>query len=200
MKTRRAQNNYSVYAVLGVLNCCLIFTLALVLYPKPLDAVMAVGPTEAAVFQVGQVPTLRFAKQGVPMRVAVPSVAIDLAVKPGSYEPERRQWTLDDHSAFYADRTVPANTSNGTTLIYGHSTWPVFGKIADIGAGATAQVYTDTGLTFTYVYQSSRQVLPSDVSALTSSGAPTLLLQTCSGAFDAYRTLVAFRLVGVEHE
>lgn len=197
MKKQRTQNNTSVYAVLGVLNCCLVVMFAFVLYPKPHEVVAAIGPIEPRAVRQSSLPTIRLAKQGIPTRVVVPDVAIDLAVKPGAYEPEYQRWTLDDQAALYADRTVPANSRNGTTLIYGHATEQVFGKIADIKAGVKALVYTDTGLTFTYLYESSRQVLPNDTSALTSGGPPTLILQTCSGIFDTYRTLVTLRLMEV---
>ena len=197
MKKRRTQNSTSVYAVLGFLNCCLIIMFAVILQPKPHVLVAAIGPSNVSYVEQMTLPTLRVAKQGVPTHVVVPSIDLNLAVKPGTYEPETQTWTLDDHSAFYADRTVPANTRNGTTLLYGHGTEPVFGAIPEITSGAVAKVYTDTGLTFTYEYQSSREVLPSDTSSLTSSGPPTLVLQTCSGIFDKYRTLVAFKLVGV---
>ena len=197
MKKRRTQNNRSVYAVLGALNVCLIVTFSFVLSPKPHVVVAAIGPSEHLVQPQVPLAEMRLAKQGVPTRVEVKSIALDLQVKPGSYEPENQTWTLDDTSAFYADRTVPANTRNGTTLLYGHGTWPVFGRIGDIREGDEARVTTDTGLTFTYVFQSSRQVTPTDTSVLTSQGPPTLVLQTCSGPFDKYRTLVAFRLVKV---
>ncbi len=197
MKKRRTQNNYSVYAVLGVLNCCLIIMFAFVLHPKPHMVVAAIGPSEHQLVVKKPLHEMRLAKQGVPTRVEVGSISLNLHVKPGSYEPETQTWTLDDTSAFYADRTVPANTAGGTTLLYGHGTFPVFGRIGDIKVGDEARVSTDTGLTFTYVFQSSRQVLPNDTRVLTNSGPPTLVLQTCSGPFDKYRTLVAFRLVKV---
>jgi len=196
MKKRQTQNNRSVYAILGLLNCCLIIMFAFILHPKPHTVFAATGPGVQATQTVHTL-SLRLAKQGLPTRVVVPSIALDHRVQPGSYEPENKSWTLDDKSVFYADRTVPANNSNGTTLLYGHAKPEVLGDIPKIREGAEAKVSTDTGITFTYIFQSSKEVSPNDTSVLTSSGPPTLVLQTCSGPFDKYRTLVSFRLVGV---
>lgn len=195
--TQHPGRNGAVYAALGTIHLCLLTMFAIVLQPAPQPVLAAVGPGEVSVEEVRTLPSLKVAKQGVPQRVLVPSVSIDLAVKPGSYEPENQTWTLDSVSAFYADRTVPANNRNGTTLLYGHGTSAVFGRIPEISEGAEAKVLTDTGLIFTYRFQSSRQVTPTDTSVLNSSGPPTLVLQTCSGPFDKYRTLVAFTLVGI---
>lgn len=196
MKKRRTQNNRSVYAAVGLLNCCLVVMFVVVLFPKP-ESVYATLQSSVAVHKAVHIGGVRSVKQGVPVRVEVPSVSIDMSVKPGSYQPENKTWTTEGGMAFFADRTVPANNNNGVTLLYGHGTWDVFGAIPNIREGAEAKVSTDNGLTFRYVFQSSRQVLPNDTSILTNSGPPTLVLQTCSGPFDKYRTLVAFQLVEV---
>ncbi len=196
MKKRRVQNNTSVYAAIGLLNCCLIVLFAIILTPQPQPVVNAMSMSIAP-YEQPATPRTRVARQGVPVRVIVPSVSIDMSVKPGSYQPENKSWTTEGGVAFYADRTVPANDSNGVTLVYGHGTWDVFGNIPNIREGAEARVATDNGLTFRYLFESSREVLPNDISILTNSGPPKLVLQTCSGPFDKYRTLVSFRLVGV---
>ena len=53
-------------------------------------------------------------------------------------------------------------------------------------------MYTEEGYRFEYSFESNRQVEPGDVSSLAATGPPKLILQTCSGVFDAYRTLVVF--------
>ena len=202
MAKRRKQRNLPVYMTLGILNCCLAAMFMAVLAPAPTPVIVAssfVSPHEI-IRQTQGSPVVHLATQGIPTRIVVPSVHIDIRVKTGSYATDSQSWTIDGSAAFYASMTVPANNSNGTTLIYGHGTNAVFGRIPDISAGAVAKVFTDTGLVFNYVYESSRQVVPTDTSILTQSGPPTLVLQTCSGVFDKYRTLVSFRYVGVENE
>lgn len=196
MKQRRYHTRRKpVYTAIILLDACVAATLLMVLalQSQPATADMA----SMAVITQPVAPVARAAKQGLPVRVVVAGADIDVAVKTGSYRPEDDSWTLDESSAFYADRTVPANSSNGTTLIYGHGTASIFANLPLIRERAVAKVYTDNGLIFTYTYQSSRQITPADTSLLVETGPPTLLLQTCSGAFDAYRTMAVFALTGV---
>lgn len=131
---------------------------------------------------------------GAAERVVVPSVGIDSSVREGSYDSDSDSWSIDTDSAFYATTTVPVNNTNGSTLIYGHAGWGIFDTLPKVKKGAKATVHTKEGYEFVYEFESNRQVEPTDVSALTNTGPPKLILQTCSGAFDTYRTLVTFRL------
>ncbi len=130
-------------------------------------------------------------------RIVVPSVSIDIGVQPGAYDVASSSWHVDDSSAFHAGTTVPVNDSNGTTLIYGHAKWGIFGALPDVQTGAEASVYTIEGTRFVYSLELVKQVEPSDVSMLTAEGSPKLILQTCSGLFDQHRTLAVFALKGV---
>lgn len=200
MKRRRANNDRLTYVYLGIVNCCVLAMFLVVLSPTP--------RTEQPVIASAIVPHVSVQGEtqvsrpitGTPSRVVVPSVGIDMVVRPGQYDVDAKTWTIDHHSAFHADVTVPVNNANGTTLIYGHAGWGIFGTLPEAGAGAEAYVYTIEGHRFTYTLESNRQVDPSDVSALTSTGPPRLVLQTCSGAFDAYRTLVTFRFKEVTRD
>lgn len=138
------------------------------------------------------------ARIGTPTRIVVPSIGVDLGVGVGSYNPSDGTWTLDNERAFYANTSVPANNNNGVTLIYGHDRHSVFGRLNEVTNGENATVYTDSGYVFHYVYESKQNVSPTDTSLVRVDGAPTLMLQTCSGPWDAYRTLVSFRLTGVQ--
>ncbi len=131
---------------------------------------------------------------GTPTRIVVPSLAIDLNVSIGSYNPADSSWTIGPTNAYYADPSLPVNDSNGRTLIYGHAQSQVFGRLPNIQAGAEALVYTDTGYVFHYGYQSMRAVVPTDSSIFSADGPPTLVLQTCTGDWDAYRALYSFEL------
>lgn len=129
---------------------------------------------------------------GKAQRVVVPSVGIDIAVKPGTYDVSSASWQLDDTSAFHADTSVPVNDTNGTTLIYGHARWGIFGALPDVQPGAEVTIYTAEGIRFIYTLELVKEVDPSDLSLLTVEGEPKLVLQTCSGFFDQYRTLALF--------
>lgn len=135
---------------------------------------------------------------GVAERLEIQSLSIDIAVKPGAYDPKSGTWQVDESASFHADTTVPVNDTNGASLIYGHARWGIFGALPDIQPGAEAVVHAKDGLIFVYTFASVDQVEPTDVSMLTSEGDPRLLLQTCSGLFDQYRTVATFSLKEVK--
>lgn len=138
------------------------------------------------------------ATQGIPTRIIIPSLSIDLPVGIGSYNPDDGSWTVDTTKAYYANVSMPVNNSNGTTLIYGHAQSTVFETLPQIQPDAEAVVYTDSGFTFRYQLTGRQDVLPNDVSVFTASGPPNLVLQTCIGAYDELRALFSFRLVAIE--
>jgi len=193
MKNRSAFNNRLTYGAFAIINLCVLGMFIVILSPIPVPAptapLVAIAPK-----QLLSGPEVEKINLGIPIRIVVPSVGIDLPVKFGSYNSVDQTWTLDTESAFYADRSVPSNDSNGSTLIYGHARSGLFGQLPAIANGATAQVFTDSGKVFSYIFVSSRQVQPDDTSIFVNSGPPSLALQTCSGPFDIYRTLVSFNL------
>ncbi len=137
---------------------------------------------------------------GTPEHIAIPSLGIDVNVRSGKYDPVTGAWELDDASVFHASTTVPVNDTNGTTLIYGHAKWGLFGSLPDISPGAEAIVRTSNGKQFVYELEYSEQVDPSDVTVMTIEGPPMLALQTCSGLFDQHRTIAYFRLKNIIQE
>lgn len=195
MQKRRSQNDRMVYGAIALMNLFVAGMFISVLYPKPAPVISE--PVATVVRKKMTEPALAKINIGLPTRVVVPSVGIDLPVRMGTYDPSTQEWTVDTQSAFYADRSVPINDNNGSTLVYGHAQYGLFSRLPEISAGATAEIYTDTGKVFSYTFQSSRQVTPDDTSVFTATGPPMLTLQTCSGPFDAYRTLVSFTLSGV---
>ncbi len=192
---RGSRNSRLAYGAIAVVNLFLVGMFVAILFPAPapvhFDTEVSVAPKHLM-----QPASLKI-NLGLPIRVVVPSVGIDLPVRMGSYDPATQTWTLDTHSAFYAVNSVPANDSNGATLIYAHAQNGLFVRLPDISQGATAQVYTDSGKVFSYTFSSTRKVKPDNMSVFDSTGAPTLTLLTCSGIFDTYRTLVSFSLSGV---
>lgn len=194
-RRRKAAGERLTYGSIALLNACVALMFTVILWPQPAMPIVAMDsplpPHHAAV--------VRAPIKGMPTRVQVPSAGIDTGVRPGDYDAQSNTWTIDTSSAFYATASVPVNNTNGTTLIYGHAGWRIFENLPLVSGGAQALVYTDDGNVFMYNFESSRQVSPTDVSFITTDGPPQLVLQTCSGAFDSYRTLVMFRLNGVKH-
>lgn len=195
MKKKLATNSRFVFGATATINLCVLGMFIAILSPLPSSPQNELMATASSRRLSG--PAFVHINLGIPTRVVVESVNIDIPVRTGSYDATSQTWTLDGQSAFYADRSVPVNDSNGSTLIYGHARSKLFAKLPEITEGATARIYTDSGKIFSYTFASSRQVPPDDTSVFERSGAPMLALQTCSGPFDMYRTLVSFRLSGV---
>jgi len=135
---------------------------------------------------------------GKPRRLIISSLGMDLPVTDGIYDTRTGQWTLSTDKVHYALMTVQPNDKQGNTLIYGHYRPEVFARLHLISAGARAQIETTNGYVFTYIFQSSSIVNPSDTSILSYQGEPMLTLQTCTGAFMQNRQLFGFKLVSVE--
>jgi LPXTG-site transpeptidase (sortase) family protein len=180
------------YSLIGLLNIAVgVMFYTINIAPTP---VLASPPPVVKQRTIAPIP----ATQGIPVQVRVPSLGIDLPVGMGTYHPEDSSWTVDASKAYYADASMPINNSNGTTLIYGHAQSTVFETLPQIQPDAEAIVTTDTGYAFHYRLSSSKEVQPNDVSVFTSTGAPTLVLQTCIGAYSELRALYSFHLVSID--
>ena len=151
-------------------------------------AVMAQTPADTDVATVS----------GEPSRLSIPSLNINLAITPGVYNAETKQWTLTRDNAQYAVMTPEPNTAGGNTFIYGHYRKGVFATLYKIRPGEKAIVTTKDGKTFTYVFESSRTVAPERSEGIFDyQGRPILTLQTCAGVFFENRQLFTFNLESV---
>lgn len=182
------------YSLAGLLNLAVgVMFYTVNITPMPVSATRIPTPI-SQVTAPKEIP----ATVGIPIKVSVPSVAIDLPVKVGSYHPEDGSWDLDLTSAYYADVSMPINNANGATIIYGHAQATIFETLPQIQPGAEATVHTDTGYAFKYQFISSKEVPPTDVSVFTANGPPTLVLQTCIGVYSELRGLYSFKLIAID--
>lgn len=132
---------------------------------------------------------------GKPIRIVIPDYNIDLPVLDGKYDKTTSSWTLSKTNAHYATMTELANDTSGNTLIYGHGTDEVFGKLNTVppSVETRAEIHTDNKHIFKYKFIEARQVTPNDTSVLShSSTPPSLTIQTCTGIFNEWRTLFRF--------
>lgn len=180
------------YSLIIALNILAASMFRVVMTPPPVQAIVQQNLTRPSK------PQQVTAVTGTPNRLVINSLGMDLPIDVGAYDPTSGEWTTADDRAFFADNSVPANDSNGVTLIYGHARWGVFGSLPDLKPGATADLYTSNGRVFHYQYKSVREVVPTDTSVFTVYGPPTLMLQTCTGAWDMYRAMYSFSYVGEE--
>lgn len=139
---------------------------------------------------------------GKPIRISIDGTGINLPLIDGTYDATTDSWTLSKTAAQFADMSSPANNQQGTTFIYGHGTDAVFGAISQQHPplGTLAHVSTDTNRTFNYVLDDVHDYTPNDTSLLSdlTSGAPQLVVQTCSGALSQWRTMFIFQYKDVQ--
>jgi LPXTG-site transpeptidase (sortase) family protein len=154
------------------------------------------GAAQAAQTKVNAAPAA--AKlQGIPNRILIPSLKIDLPVVSQSYSPVIKSWPVASSVANYAAETAPINNTQGQTLIYGHDNSSVFGPLLGMQAGDIVYVYTDNGHLFKYSFSGFRDVSPRQVSVVADMAkAPAgLNLLTCTGAYFQYRHLMSFKFL-----
>ncbi len=177
----------------------IIGALGYALYPAPIfGAASPVAHAEpvAPIEKVAQDQPSRSLIAGKPIRITIPDYGVDLPVDEGYYNDRDGSWTLSQTHAQYAMMTTLANNLSGNTLIYGHGTNAVFGKL---GAktpplGTLVEIYTDNGHVFTYTFADARNLTPNDTSVLNEqSTPPTLTIQTCTGVFSEWRTMFRFQ-------
>lgn len=133
-------------------------------------------------------------QSGQPIRLIIATAGIDLPIDEGYYDPSRDSWTLSDTRLQHAMITMPANNHSGNTFIYGHGTDQVLGPLAKrpLAVGTIAEVHTDNGRVFTYIFQSSHNFTPEDTDIFSYSGPPILTVQTCTGSASEWRTMYTF--------
>jgi LPXTG-site transpeptidase (sortase) family protein len=131
---------------------------------------------------------------GKPVRIIIPSRHIDLPVIPGTYQAATDSWTLSGYDAQFDTASKPANNSGGLTFIYGHNNKYVFGALrhAAPDIGAEAILKSKDGRTFTYTFEKSWSVSPDDRAVLNYHGPPVMLVQTCTGSLNEWRTMYLF--------
>lgn len=131
---------------------------------------------------------------GQPVRIVIPSESIDLPVIPGTYDRADDSWTLSGYEAQFATSSTPANNVGGETFIYGHNNDYVFGALRHVTptVGSEALIYTGNHHVFAYTFQKTWSVGPYDVTTIDYQGVPVLLIQTCTGSFNEWRTMYLF--------
>ncbi|TXG77680.1 sortase [Patescibacteria group bacterium] len=139
-------------------------------------------------------------KQGLPKRLAIKRLGIDLPVVATTYNTQNHTWPVFDRAANYASNTYAANDSHGVTFIYGHNNTATLGKTTAIRAGDELVLETSANHVFTYVYISDEVVGPVDTTALTNleSQKPLVKLMTCTGVFSQDRRIMLFELKAVQ--
>lgn len=136
---------------------------------------------------------------GMPDRITIPGSSwdgqsVDLTVIPGYYDAASDSWTLSGYDAQFAMMSVLPNNFTGQTFIYGHNNDYVFGALRHNTpyVGEPAYVYTSNSHIFEYKFVSVENLGPTETSVLNYNGPSTLLIQTCTGSLNQWRTEYKF--------
>ena len=173
------------YVVTGV---CLwsVFTLQSYLQPEVVVATRVIVPVK---------PDLHVKKiiSGIPSRITIERLNIDLEVRDGAYNYDTDEWTLSNDATHYAQMTSKANDYRGSTFIYGHNTDAVLARMSGLIVGDIVTIKTANGHTFHYVYRSDDLVPPSVTEVLNDNPpTPRLTVMTCEGIWSQQRRLMYF--------
>jgi LPXTG-site transpeptidase (sortase) family protein len=135
---------------------------------------------------------------GVPTRIKIASLNIDLEIVPGVYESDKKSWSLSLNKAHWGTITNPSNNKTGLTFIYAHNRKGIFNSLPKVQPGDKAVVTTDNNHTFTYSFTASTVTNPEDTSIFGYTGKPILVLQTCTGTWYENRQLFVFDFVDAQ--
>ncbi len=133
--------------------------------------------------------------EGIPIRVLVPRLTIDVAVVQGVFDEPSKTWSVAKSAANYAPNTGLVNNEKDTSLIYGHWTRDVLGPTKDLVEGDIVYVYTDNNHVFKYSFTGNEILKPTDVQIFDRlNGKPGLALMTCAGNWAQNRRIMYFKL------
>lgn len=160
------------------------------------NAVASVPSLDSTPAQPVQLETQKPIVMGKPVWLTVPKIGLEIRVMEGHYNENDGSWTLRDGriETYFAMPSALANDLGGNTIIYGHSNKHVFSPLVKLEPGDIAEVRTENGHVFRYVFVDQLTVTPEDTSIFTLEGTPKLILQTCTGNWYEQRGLHSFTL------
>jgi LPXTG-site transpeptidase (sortase) family protein len=119
-------------------------------------------------------------KISIPWRVETP-------IRSG--EIQNGKWSLDTDAATHLSQSANPGEA-GNIVIYGHNTREILGNIRVLVPGEKITLTTEDGSQHLYEVEWTKEVPPSDVSAVQPTDSEMLTLFTCSGFLDSQRFVV----------
>lgn len=126
-----------------------------------------------------------------PLRVIIPSLKIDVPVKPAKIV--KGYWELfEDAAGFGQGSAYPGEAGN--TVIFAHTRPGLFQALKDAKIGMTIYVFTKEKW-FSYKVEKITEVFPNQVEVIAPTPDETLTLYTCSGFADQKRLIVTAKRI-----
>ncbi len=131
----------------------------------------------------------------IPAALSIPNIQLEVLIEDGQYDQESDSWNISDSFAYYAKESQPLSSKLGNTVIYAHNKNHLFGNLRDLSPGDTAEIIDANGFSYQFTYQTNIETSPKDTSVFYSDDFHQLVLITCSGFFDQYRSLYFFSAI-----
>lgn len=126
-------------------------------------------------------------EHGLPVRLQIPNVAIDLAVFPS--EIQGTTWETTPKGVSYL-MTSPRPGGKGNAIFYGHN-WPsLLGHLSKVDVGDSINVFFKDGSASHYTVEFITIVRPEQTKILDNSADSRLTIYTCTGFLDQKRFVV----------
>lgn len=126
-------------------------------------------------------------EHGLPVRLQIPNVAIDLDIFPS--EIHGSTWETTDKGVSYL-KSTPLPGTIGNSIFYGHN-WPnLLGRLKNTNVGDTVRVSFVDGSSVDYTVGFITIVRPEQTKILDNSEDSRLTIYTCTGFLDQKRFVV----------
>lgn len=182
---RKVQNKFGLGVALIALGAIFILGSFGLAKKTPSDS-FASEPVKVEGFSIGEAP-----QEKIPSRIVIPSVSIDLEVKPARNLNGYWEVFLDE-AAWGEGSGLPGEVGN--QVIYAHARKSLFLPLKDIEVGERVYVFTNEGW-YAYEVKEIVEVKPTQVEVIAPTQDETLTLYTCSGFSDSRRLIVIAKRV-----
>lgn len=127
-----------------------------------------------------------------PVNIVIPSLKIDLPVRPSRVI--NGLWEIHDDSAnFGIGSALPGESGN--SVIFAHAREGLFYPLRNIQKDDSISVQTKDGIWFSYKVSEKKEVDPNQVEVIAPTTDSTLTLYTCTGFSDSKRLVVVAKAI-----
>lgn len=130
-----------------------------------------------------------------PTRLIATSIDVGINILDSTINIQTNEWPLSDDKVHYANFTSGLGNTRGTLLLYGHNSWPVLRKTADLQIGDTIILVDENDKQWTFKYYEEKVITPDQVDFIYEDVPFRVVIFTCNGWADQYRRLMFFQPV-----
>lgn len=161
--------------LIGLLLICLV------LFAKLPEITRLINPKKIIIHQPHVVPTEK------PMSIEIKNVMPPVHLIAGQIT--NGQWDLTDSQGLYLSSSAPIGSA-GNTVMYGHNTNQVFGKLLNAHLADVIIVTTSEKRMYKYKISKIKTVMPDAIEILNPTSDSRLTIFTCNGFFDSTRLVI----------